>query len=118
MGGIVRGLDAVLLKIGGIEDHAHVLASLKAKHRLDYFLRDLKADSSEWVHKEITRRFEWQKGYAAFSVSPTAVDSVARIKESIIDGSISRTSTSISLRRPVSNSKRSIFGSSAAAPPR
>ena len=29
MGGIVRGLDAVPLKIGGIEDHAHVLASLK-----------------------------------------------------------------------------------------
>ena len=55
--------------------------SLKSKHRLDYFLRDLKADSSEWVHKEITRLFDWQKGYGAFSVSPTAVNAVARYIE-------------------------------------
>lgn len=62
--------------------------SLKSKHRLDYFLRDLKADSSEWVHKEITRLFDWQKGYGAFSVSPTAVNAVARyieIRENITD---------------------------------
>ena len=81
LGGIVNGMDAVPLKIGGIEDHVHLLVSLKSKHRLDYFLRDLKADSSEWVHKEITRRFEWQKGYGAFSVSPTAVEYVSRYIE-------------------------------------
>lgn len=78
MGGIVKGLDAVPLQIGGDEDHAHLLVSLKSKHRLDYFLRDLKADSSEWVHKEITKMFEWQKGYGAFSVSPTAVPAVRK----------------------------------------
>ena len=81
LGGIVNGMDAVPLKIGGIEDHVHLLVSLKSKHRLDYFLRDLKADSSEWVHKEITRCFEWQKGYGAFSVSPTAVEYVSRYIE-------------------------------------
>jgi REP element-mobilizing transposase RayT len=81
LGGIVKGLDAKPLKVGGIEDHVHLLVSLKSKHRLDYFLRDLKADSSEWVHKEITRLFDWQKGYGAFSVSPTAVDAVARYIE-------------------------------------
>jgi hypothetical protein len=81
MGGIVKGLDAMPLKIGGVEDHVHLLVSLKSKHRLDYFLRDLKADSSEWVHKEITRLFDWQKGYGAFSVSPTAVNAVSRYIE-------------------------------------
>jgi putative transposase len=40
-GGIVKDPDAVPLKIGGIEDHVHLLLSLKWKHRLDYFLRDL-----------------------------------------------------------------------------
>lgn len=78
LGGIVHGMDAIPLKVGGVEDHVHLLVRLKSKHRLDYFLRDLKADSSGWVHKEITRLFEWQKGYGAFSVSPTAVDYVKR----------------------------------------
>ena len=76
MAGIIKGLDAMPLQIGGDVDHVHVLASLKSKHRLDYFLRDLKADSSEWIHREITKMFEWQKGYGAFSVSPTAVPAV------------------------------------------
>lgn len=76
MGGVIKGLDAMPLQINGGEEHVHVLTSLRSKHRLDYFLRDLKADSSTWVHKEITKMFEWQKGYGAFSVSPTAVPAV------------------------------------------
>jgi putative transposase len=78
LGGIVKGLDALPLQIGGVEDHGHLLVSLKSKHRLDYFVRDVKADSSEWIHSEFNRLFEWQKGYGAFSVSATAVDSVRR----------------------------------------
>jgi REP element-mobilizing transposase RayT len=70
LGGIVKGMDAVPLAIGGVEDHAHVLASLRSRHRLDYFVRDLKADSSAWIHKEFDRLFDWQKGYGAFSVGP------------------------------------------------
>ncbi len=77
IGGIIKGLDGVPVKIGGVEDHAHVLAGLKSKHRLDHFIRDVKGDSSIWIHSEITKMFEWQKGYGAFSVSPTAVASVA-----------------------------------------
>jgi putative transposase len=78
MGGIVKGMEAMPLKINGIEDHVHLLVGLKSKHRLDYFLRDLKGESSLWIHREITRMFEWQKGYSAFSVSPTAVEDVTR----------------------------------------
>ena len=78
LGGIIKGLDAIPLEINGIEDHVHSLVRTKSKHRIDYFLRDLKGESSLWVRKEITRTFEWQKGYGAFSVSPTAVDSVRR----------------------------------------
>ena len=74
--GIVKGMDAMPLEINGMDDHAHLLVSLKSKHRLDYFLRDLKGESSVWIHREVTRLFEWQKGYSAFSVSPTAVEDV------------------------------------------
>lgn len=78
MGGIVKGMDAVPLAIGGVEDHAHLSVSLKSKHRIDYFVRDLKADSSAWVHKEFSHLFEWQKGYGAFSVCPNERESVKR----------------------------------------
>jgi len=78
MGGIVKGLDAMPLAICGVTDHVHLLVSLKSKHRLDYFLRDLKADSTGWVHRELQKKFEWQKGYGAFSVSPTNVPAVKR----------------------------------------
>ena len=76
LGGIVRGMKAVLIAIGGIEDHVHALVGLRSVHRPDYFIRDLKADSSAWVHDELKKKFAWQKGFAAFSVSPTAVESV------------------------------------------
>lgn len=78
MGGIVKGLEGVPLAIGGIDDHIHLLVGLKSKHRLDYFLRDLKADSSAWVHRELQKKFEWQKGYSAFTISPSSIEGVKK----------------------------------------
>lgn len=72
-GGIVRQLDAKPLKIGGVNDHIHLLVGLKATHRLSDFMRELKKSSCRWVHEVIEYApFEWQDGYAAFTVSPTA----------------------------------------------
>ena len=42
-------------------------------------MRDLKKAGSIWVHDEIRdRKFAWQEGYAAFTVSPTARAAVMR----------------------------------------
>jgi putative transposase len=41
-------------------------------------LRDLKKESSTWAKENFGRSFTWQEGYAAFTVSPTATDSVGR----------------------------------------
>ncbi len=76
LGGIVKNHDGVPLAIGGISNHVHLLFGLKSSHRLDYFIRDLKADSSKWIHAELEEKFEWQKGYGAFTVSPSALASV------------------------------------------
>jgi len=79
LGGIVKGIDGVPLAIGGIEDHAHLLVGLRATHRLDYVLRDIKADSSGWVHKEVgQRKFEWQIGYLGLTVSPSQIERVRK----------------------------------------
>ena len=77
LGGIVRGLGATPVAIGGTADHVHLLIGLKSSHRLDYLVRDVKADSSEWIHREIGKRlFACQKGYGAFAVSPTNMERV------------------------------------------
>ena len=79
LGGIVKGLAGTPLAIGGTADHVHLLVGLKSSHRLDYFIRDVKADSSEWIHREIGKAsFAWQKGYGAFSVSPSNLNAVRR----------------------------------------
>ena len=71
LGGIIRAYDGKALIINGPTDHVHVLASLAAKHPLSDLMRDLKADSSGWIHKSVPsqKAFAWQIGYGAFSVS-------------------------------------------------
>jgi REP element-mobilizing transposase RayT len=69
-------MNGVAESVGGVDDHVHILASLRPVHRIADVLRDLKKESSRWVHEKFDRRFAWQEGYAAFSVSPSATDSV------------------------------------------
>ncbi len=75
LGGVLRGLDGVAIEIGGVSDHVHLLASLGACHRLADVLRDLKSDSSKWVHQVIGNPlFGWQDGYGAFSIGASQVE--------------------------------------------
>jgi putative transposase len=80
VGGIVRGLGGIALAIGGIEDHMHLLAKLRPDKALSDMLRDLKANSSGWMHDVFpdARDFYWQKGYGAFTVSTSQVAAVSR----------------------------------------
>jgi REP element-mobilizing transposase RayT len=69
LGGTVRGLEGMPLKINGVSDHVQLLVGLKPTHRLCDFIRELKRSSSGWIHEEIgLKPFAWQEGYAAFSV--------------------------------------------------
>jgi len=78
LGGIIRGMNGVAEIVGGVEDHVHILASLRPVHCIADVLRDLKKESSKWTKENFDRRFTWQEGYAAFTVSPAAIDSVRR----------------------------------------
>jgi putative transposase len=74
LGGILRNLGGVADIIGGYADHIHILASLKPRHCIANVIRELKANSSGWIHREIgVLCFEWQDGYAAYSVSRSAL---------------------------------------------
>ena len=77
IGGIIRGQNGHLIEIGGIEDHIHLLTSLSPKKSTSDAIREIKANASKWSNElDITRRFEWQKGYGAFTVSYSQIESV------------------------------------------
>lgn len=77
MGGTLRGLGGFPEGIGGVADHVHILVGLKATHCLADVVREMKKAASVWVHDEIGMKdFGWQDGYAAFTVSPTAIGAV------------------------------------------
>ena len=75
IGGIIREQKGTLLKIGGVADHVHLLAKLSPSIAIADVLRVIKANSSKWINErpDVTSRFEWQTGYAAFSVSESQV---------------------------------------------
>jgi putative transposase len=76
LGGIVKHQGGIPLAIGGIEDHIHALVGLTATHRLDHFMRELKAASSGWIRRERNANFAWQNGYGAFAVGAGNLEKV------------------------------------------
>jgi putative transposase len=76
LGGIISGVNGVAEIVGGVDDHVHLLASLRPVHRLADLIRDLKKDSTNWIKENLDRSFAWQEGYAAFTVSPSATGAV------------------------------------------
>ncbi len=78
IGGIVRNSNGSLIEIGGIEDHVHLLVNLSPARSVSETIRDIKANSSKWANEqsEDVSRFEWQKGYGAFTVSYSQIDPV------------------------------------------
>lgn len=80
IGGIVRELSGSLTEIGGVEDHIHILAGLQPTIALSKFVATIKANSSRWINNEVDTHasFQWQKGYSAFTVSHSQIESVRR----------------------------------------
>jgi putative transposase len=63
-------LGGIISKMGAISDHIHIAVGLKAAHCISEVLREIKAGSSAWMHRELGYRFfNWQNGYGAFTVS-------------------------------------------------
>jgi len=75
IGGTIRGLDGVPLKIGGVADHIHALLGLKPIHCPADFSRELKKATTRWA-SDHEHSFGWQEGYAIFSVSVSGLKAV------------------------------------------
>ncbi len=80
IGGIFRAKQGHLIEIGGVADHVHLLTSIPPTIAVSDFVRDIKANSARWMNdlNVIDQRFEWQKGYGAFTVSYSQIERVRR----------------------------------------
>jgi REP element-mobilizing transposase RayT len=80
LGGIVREMGGAALAINGCSDHIHMLVRVPPVHSIAEVARVVKANSSRWVHERWPqhRRFGWQTGYGAFSVSESNVVAVTK----------------------------------------
>ena len=79
-----KSMDCTLKIVNGLPDHVHCLFMLGPQRPLSEVMKHIKGLSSHFInmHKTTTEKFAWQKGYAAFSVSESRVDSVYQyIKE-------------------------------------
>lgn len=78
IGGLVRELKGKAIIINGVADHLHLLILLPPNVSISDAMRFVKANSSRWVKERFGITFAWQKGFAAFSVSRSNVDAVAK----------------------------------------
>ena len=69
--GVLKERKCHLYRIGGIEDHIHILTSVRPTVALASLVKEIKTASSAWIKGEaVFPLFEnWQEGYGAFSVA-------------------------------------------------
>lgn len=74
----LKEIELYLDVINGVEDHIHCLFRLSPTQNISLVIKNLKGESSRWINEnKLTEGiFEWQEGYGAFSVSPSAVSKV------------------------------------------
>ncbi len=82
LGGVCRNHDSPSIRIGGVEDHVHLLLRLSKSISIADLTRELKRDSSKWIKDRFNdpylQEFHWQAGYGAFSISPSHVELVSQ----------------------------------------
>jgi len=68
---IANNNDFNIIKIGGTNDHIHILLSLKPELSASKAVQLLKGNSSKWIHDNFKDMdvFSWQNGYGVFTVS-------------------------------------------------
>ena len=63
MGGIIRGEGGILLEVGGMSDHVHLLAKFKTDIAVSLMVQKIKGKSSKWLNDQSgpAEPFKWQE---------------------------------------------------------
>ena len=78
LGAISKTLGCPPLLVGGIEDHVHLLARFARTITQAEWVKEIKRISGIWIQQQGRDYgdFQWQAGYADFSVSQSNLDAV------------------------------------------
>ncbi|MBU1355559.1 MAG: IS200/IS605 family transposase [Candidatus Edwardsbacteria bacterium] len=78
MTGVVTNLGSKLIAINNMPDHFHLLIGLQPEISLSELIGKVKSGSSGFINQQrlAPGRFEWQKGFGAFSYARSQLDTV------------------------------------------
>jgi len=78
--GIVQNHRHKMLAIGVMPNHIHILIGYNVNQLIPDLVEEIKTSSNSWIkEKRLSKcRFEWQKGYGAFTHSHSQIDIVVK----------------------------------------
>jgi putative transposase len=78
--GIVQKDRHKMMAIHCMPDHTHMLIGMRPTKSISDIMEMTKANASKFINEQsLTKiKFEWQRGYGAFSVSPWQVDRICK----------------------------------------
>ena len=78
--GIVQNHRHKMLAIGAMPDHIHLLIGYNVNQLIPDLVEEIKTSSNSWIKgKKLSKfKFEWQKGYGAFTYSHSQIDTLAK----------------------------------------
>jgi putative transposase len=79
LGAVSKELECPPLNVGGVQDHVHLLCRFSRTITQAEWVKELKRVSNQWLKQQSSQfaDFQWQGGYAAFSVSPSNLPEVS-----------------------------------------
>jgi putative transposase len=74
--GIVQNQRHKMLAIGSMPDHIHMLIGYNVNQLIPDLVEEIKTSTNAWIKEEKLSKykFEWQKGYGAFTNSRSQID--------------------------------------------
>ena len=81
---IIQNHKHKLLAIGSMPDHIHIFIGYNVNQLIPDLVEDIKTSSNIWIKQQgFTKfKFDWQKGYGAFTHSRSQINQVVKYIES------------------------------------